>query len=268
MTVTIDTSGREDAAVGFWSSARIVMWRGWVKTQRMPSIVVQSLFFPTFFLIVYSGLYDAVTDLPGFPTDDVTNWFLPFMLFQGAAFGGLGAGFGTAVDIDNGFFDRLLLMPGNRSAIMVGSVGYALLRSLFVAVVVAGVGVALGASPTDWAGVPLLALAVVAISIMGSLYSLALIYRVKDQRVAPLFPIGIFVLLFVSSAQVPLSVTTGWLNAVGRINPVTNLLRLGRQAFLDTGVTWEDTWGGLVAIVVCTALLGWWAERGLRHYNP
>ena len=140
MTATIDRSVRGDARIGFWSSAWIVMWRGWVKTQRMPSIVVQSVFFPTFFLIVYSGLYDAVTDLPGFPTNDVTNWFLPFMLFQGAAFGGLGAGFGTAVDIDNGFFDRLLLMPGNRLAIMVGSVGFALLRSLMVAVVVAGVG--------------------------------------------------------------------------------------------------------------------------------
>ena len=268
MTATIDTSVRDDATIGFWSSAWIVMWRGWVKTQRMPAIVVQSLFFPTFFLIVYSGLYKSVTQLPGFPTDDVTNWFLPFMLFQGAAFSGIGAGFGTAVDIDNGFFDRLLLMPGNRSAITVGSVGHALLRSMLTVVVVAAVGVALGARPTDWAGVPLLALAVVSIGIMSGLYSLALIYRIKDQRAAPLFPIGIFVLLFVSSAQVPLSVTTGWLNAVGRINPDTNLLRLGRQAFLDTGVTWEDTWGGLVAIVVCTALLGWWAERGLRNYNP
>ena len=259
---------RDEARIGFWSSALIVAWRGRVRTQRMPSIVVQSVFFPVFFMLVYTGLYAAITDVPGFPTDDVVNWYLPFMIIQGAAFAGVGAGFETAADIDNGFFDRLLLMPGNRIAIMAGTVMQALIRALIVGTVVAVLGVALGASPTDWLGIPFLILAAVSISIMGSLYSLALIYRIKDQRAAPLFPIGIFLLLFMSNAQVPLSVATGWLNAVGRINPMSNILRLSRQGFLDTGVTWDHTWGGLVAIVVMTALLGLWAVRGLQRFNP
>jgi ABC-2 type transport system permease protein len=270
-TTSVDVwsgGGPDDKAVSFWASAWIVMWRGWIKTVRMPSIVIQSVFFPTFFLIVYTGLYNSLTDLPGFPTEDITNWFLPFMLFQGAGFGGLGAGFSTAVDIDGGFFDRLLLMPSHRLAIMIGTIGFAMIRSIAVSLIVAVVGVALGASPTDWLGVPFVILCVVAVSVMGSLYSLALIYRLKDQRAVPLFPIGIFILLFVSNAQVPLSLVSGWLNAVGRVNPLSNMLRLSRQAFLDTGVTWNDTWGGLVAIVVCVGLLAWWAERGLRNFNP
>lgn len=261
------SSDRAESAPAFWTSSVAIGWRGWIRIRRMPSIIVQSVSFPAFFLLFYTGLYGAVTALPGFPTDEVTNWYLPFMLFQGAAFGGLGAGFNTALDIENGFFDRLLLMPGRRISIMVGSVGYSLIRSMLTVVVVSVVGVLLGASPTDWVGIPLLLLALISVSIMGSLYSLALTYRLKDQRVAPLFPIGVFVLLFMSNAQVPISITTGWLHQVARINPISNILRLGRQGFLDSGVTWEDTWGGLVAIVVCTGLLAWWAERGLRKMN-
>lgn len=264
MTASVSPTARPSFLASAWSITR----RGWTTTVRLPAVLVQSVFFPTFFLVVYTGLYAAVTDLPGFPTDDLSNWYVPFMVIQGAAFAGVGPGFATAVDMESGFFDRLLLMPGRRSAILVGSVGVAVVRATFVGVVVAAVGVALGASPTDWRGVPFLVLAALGVATMGALYSLALIYRLKDQRAAPLFPIGIFVVLFVSNAQVPLSITTGWLNAVGRVNPVSNILRLARQGFLDTGVTWSDTWGGLLAIAVCTTLLAWWAGRGLASVTP
>lgn len=254
--------------VGFWSVVWIVAVRGILRMRRMPSLVVQSMFFPTFFLIVYTGLYAAITRLPGFPTDDITNWYVPFMMLQGAAFGGLGAGFATGLDIENGFFDRLLLTPAPRAALMLGTTLYSLIRSLVVAVAVAAVGVVLGASPTDWLGLPLLLLAVVGVSLMGSFYALALMYRVKDQRAAQVLPIGMFLALFASNAQVPLSIATGWVHWVGRINPLSNVLRLARQAFLESGVSWADTWGGLVALGACTAVLAIWAARGLQKFTP
>ena len=257
-----------DRSVGLWAATAIVASRGMLRMRRMPSLVVQSVFFPTFFLIVYTGLYVAVTRLPGFPTDDIADWYLPFMLIQGAAFGGLGAGFATGLDIENGFFDRLLLTPAPRAALMLGTALYALARSLIVGVIVAVVGIALGASPTDWRGLPLLLLAVSGVSMMSSFYSLAVMYRVKDQRAAQVLPIGMFLVLFASNAQVPLSIATGWVHHVGRVNPLSNVLRLARQAFLDTGVTWSDTWGGLVALGGCTAVLGVAAARGLRRIVP
>ena len=262
-SVELRTSGSPT----IWSSLMVVAWRGWIRTVRMPAIVVQSVFFPTFFLLVYSGLYRPITDLPSFPTSDVNNWFLPFMLLQGAAFSGVGAGFATALDIDNGFFDRLMLMPGRRIAIMFGTILFALARAAVVCCAVVALGLVLGASPTDWAGIPLLILSIIAVSVAASAFSLALIYRVKDQRIAPLFPIGIFVVLFVSTAQVPLAVSTGWLHTAARLNPMTNILRLARQPFLDSGVTWADTWGGLIAMTLCAAGLMWWAARGLKNFS-
>jgi len=271
MTATVSMPVRDhrvSTAPSFRSAVGAVAWRGWLRTKRNPAIMVQTIFFPTFFLLVYSGLYGPVTDLPGFPTSDVNNWFLPFMLLQGAAFSGVGAGFATAFDIDSGFFDRLLLMPARRIAILVGTILFAFIRTAIVSVAVAALGMALGAFPTDWVGIPLLILAIVLVSAIASAFSLALIYRVKDPRIAPLFSIGIFMTLFVSTAQVPLVISTGWLHLVARFNPMTNILRLARQPFLDSGVTWANTWGGLVALAMCVVGFMWWAARGLANFNP
>lgn len=249
-----------------WRSATAVAWRGLLRTWRFPSIIVQSFFFPGFFLVVYVGLYRAVTDLPGFPTDSVANWYLPFMMMQAAAFGGTGAGFATAVDIDNGFFDRLLLAPGRRVAILLGTIGLALVRTYVVALGVLALGFAVGARPTDAVGLPLLFLAVTTVSVMGSCFSLWLIYTVKDQRIAPLFSIGIFVVLFVSTAQVPLDLTTGWLTTAARYNPMTQILEMARTGFVEGGVTWGDTWPGLLTVIVGTVLMGSVAARALNRF--
>jgi len=254
--------------VTLWRSTRAVAWRGVLRMLRFPAVLIQSFFFPAFFLIVYVGLYRAVTQLPGFPTDNVANWYLPFMLLQGAAFGGVGAGFATAVDIDNGFFDRLMLMPGNRRSILLGAIGSALVRSYGVAIAVLALGGAVGARPENWVGMPLLFIAVTSVSIIGSCFSLGLIYRVKDQRIAPLFSIGIFMVLFVSTAQVPLDLTSGWLTTAAKLNPTTQILELSRTGFVDPGTQWGQIWPGLIAAGLGMALFGAFADRGLRNYVP
>ena len=64
--------------------------------------------------------------------------------------------------------------------------------------------------------------------------------------------------------------------AAGRANqrvyaavyPLTNVLRMTRQGFLEPGVTWHETWPGLVALVAMIAVLGTLAARGLRKLGP
>ena len=213
--------------------------RGLISLVRVPAAWVPTLVFPLFFMAVMTGLYGAITDIPGFPTDSIYNWIVPFMVLQGAAFSGVGAGFATGQDIENGFIDRLLSAPVPRIALTLGTIAYAAVRALGVAFIVFLAGIALGARLTNPAALVLLLVAVVGTSVIASCWSLGLIYRVKDQRISPLYMIGIFVTIFVSTAQVPLAVMTGWLHSVARVNPFTNILRMARQAFLDTGVTWR-----------------------------
>ena len=72
----------------------------------------------------------------------------------------------------------------------------------------------------------------------------------------------LFMGLFLTSAQAPLSAMTGWLHTVARLNPLTNVLRLARVGFLGD-ITWADCWGGLVAIVTFGGLAMLFARRGL-----
>jgi hypothetical protein len=60
---------------------------------------------------------------------------------------------------------------------------------------------------------------------------------------------------------------SSWLQPAARFNPVTNVLRLARQGFVDTGIRWQDTWGGLVALASVGAALSWFAIRGLRKLD-
>jgi len=50
------------------------------------------------------------------------------------------------------------------------------------------------------------------------------------------------------------------------LNPMTNVLRLAREGFLGE-VTWQDTWGGLLAIVILGTLTTVYAVRGLRSFD-
>ena len=98
-------------------------------------------------------------------------------------------------------------------------------------------------------------------------WSVGLALRFGSLKVAPLVQVGIFVSMFLSTAQVPLFVMSGWLHGVARINPVTNILQLGRQGF-EHRVTWADTWPGLLALGLGSALFTLFALRGLRKVTP
>jgi ABC-2 type transport system permease protein len=242
--------------------------RSVVNLRRVPSAFIPSILFPVFFTVAFTGAFSAITNLPGFATGNVYNWYVPMAVLQGAAFAGLGTGFSTARDLEDGFFDRLLLAPTPRVTLLVGALVASVLRALIVAVIVVLVGFAIGATlPGGPMGLVMLFAAAAGIAAAGGAWGLGLVYRIKSQSAGPLIQVGIFVALFLSTAQVPLAVMTGWLHAVARVNPTTNVLRLAREGFLGH-VTWHDTWPGLVSLVAFWLVLGVFATRGLRRLTP
>lgn len=242
--------------------------RSIVSITRIPGAIGPTLMMPIFFLVAFSGSYSAITQIPGFPTDNILDWFVPYACVQGAAFSGIGVGFATARDIESGFYDRLLMAPVSRIALVLGSVGTSLVRASFPLFTVLPLGWALGASFPGWLGLVLLA---VTCEIMGAttgLWALGIIYRHPTQRMLGLVQIGIFAALFLSIGQVPLAVMEGWLHTAARFNPTTNLLRMARQGFVGESVTWTLTWTGLTAGAVVIALLSLWAYTGFRRLQP
>jgi ABC-2 type transport system permease protein len=235
---------------------------------RRPSIFIPVLIMPMFFVIAFSGSFTSLTDIEGFPTTNIRSWVAPFAILQGAAFAGIGAAGGTATDLDLGFFDRLLLAPCRRVTLLLGPLTYAMLRSLLPTTVVLLLAIAIGASlPGGVSGLVMLYVASAGVAVLFGALGLAIVYRLKTLRALSFVQIVIIVAMFLSIGQVPLDLQTGWLHAVARVNPMTNIMRLSRQGFIGP-VTWHDTWPGLLAIALLTAGFVALALHGLRRLLP
>jgi ABC-2 type transport system permease protein len=235
---------------------------------RVPSTFVPSLIFPIFSVVAFSGAFSAIVQLPGFPVPKVIDWMLPMSIVQGAAFAGITVALGMARDLETGFFDRLLLAPVRPIGLIAGPMGAALVRAIIPFALVLPVGMIAGARLRG--GIPggvMLLLAAEGTALIAAGWGIGLALRAKSMQIAPLMQMGIFLTVFLSTAQVPLSVMTGWLHQVARINPMTNILALARQGFIGD-VTWGQTWPGLVALAAAIAVLGLFAVRALQRIVP
>ncbi|MDQ1404029.1 MAG: type transport system permease protein [Actinomycetota bacterium] len=234
---------------------------------RVPSTFIPSLVFPIFLVVAFSGAFSALVKLPGFPVPKMIDWVLPMAIVQGAAFAGITTGLGVARDLEGGFFDRLRLAPVRPTALVTGPLLAAAGRSLPPYLIVLVVGLLSGARmPGGIPGALVLLVASVGIAIVAGGWAVGLALRIKSMQAAPLMQVGVFLLIFLSTAQVPLSVMTGWLHTVARFNPMTYVLALGRQGFIG-GLTWHESWPGLLALGAGCVLFTLFAVRGLRSFT-
>ncbi|MBA2725470.1 MAG: ABC transporter permease [Actinobacteria bacterium] len=248
--------------------ARGVAARSLMLIPRVPSTFFPSLIMPVFLLVSFTGQFAGLTLLPGFPAEKIIDWFVPMTMLQGAAFAGITTGMGVARDLENGFFDRLLLSPVPRSGLLAGPLLAAMARAAIPITLLLTIAVIGGASFSGgFLGVFTLVIACLAFALAAGAWALGLALRFKTMQVAPLMQVGIFLTVFLSTAQMPLQLIDGWLHDVARVNPMTNILGLARQGFLGD-VTWAGTWPGLVSAAALCSVLIFFAYRSLKKVTP
>jgi ABC-2 type transport system permease protein len=249
-------------------SARGLAHRGIRNIRRLPSAFFPAMAMPVFTMIAFAGTFAAITRLPGFPTDRSVNWFMPLGICFGAAFSGIGLGFSTIRDIETRFYDRLLMSPAPRRSLIIGPLLTAWVRVAILCAFVIPMGLLLGVRFTGGLlGLLTLVVAAVGVSTISLGWGLGLAFRFRDMRGAAVMQLTMFVVLYLSTAQMPLPLMRGWLHNVARFNPTTNILRLAREGLvLKTSpdyMSWSNTWGGLLAIAGMATLTLVFARRGL-----
>ena len=231
---------------------------------RVPGAAIPGVLAPTIFFVGVIAVFGRLTELPGFTTESYPSFLIPVSLLQGAGFTGAATGVNLARDIEQGWFDRLLVSPAPRPVLLAGLVISASLRSLIPATLLIVVGLALGA---HWPGISGLAIAMLMVMGMGTvaaLWGCALALKFKSQSAAPLMQAGMFVLVLTTTSYAPLVLLTGWLHTVAKYNPATQIIEAARQGFVGA-VSWGDTWPGLVALAGLLAVLTALALRGMRR---
>ena len=232
---------------------------------RVPGAAIPGVLAPTIFFCGLSAAFGNLTLLPGFTTDTYQSFIIPISLLQGAGFTGAATGVNLARDIEQGWFDRLLASPAPRPVLLAGLVLSASMRSLVPASALLTVGFALG---VHWPGLDGLVLAVVLVMGMGTVaacWGVTLALHFKTQAAAPLMQVGVFLLILTTTAYAPLDLLTGWLQEVARYNPLTQVVEAMRQGFLGGGITWGETWPGLLVIAGLLTIVAATALRGMRR---
>src|SRR6185295_8079553 len=93
-----------------------------------------------------------------------------------------------------------------------------------------------------------------------ALWSIAIAMFLRTEQAGPLMQMPVFVALFLAPVYVPLSLLTGWVHAVSRLNPTTAVMESGRGLLAGSPAKVALSFALLAAGAGMLALLAW---RGL-----
>jgi ABC-2 type transport system permease protein len=248
----------------FRSATLGIAWRNLHNYFTNPAFLVPSILFPLFFFTAFAGGLSTLGDAPGFHyRGGYTAFQFAFVMIQASAFGGVFTGFGMAIDFEYGFARRLMLAVPNRLSIIAGYSLSAVVRALFTMALLFTVALITGMSVSG-TGVDvfgLIGLALI-VNVAAGLFSAGIALRFRSIQAGPLMQTPVFLILFLAPVYVPLSLLTGWIHAVAKVNPLTAVLDGARTLLAGAGT------GTALAFIVAVALvglLGPFAVRGLRR---
>jgi len=235
-------------------------------TLRRPQFLAPMLAFPSLLLAVNTGGLSQATNLPGFPP--VPSFFdfqLPASISQSLLLGGVGTGIAVALELELGFFDRLIAAPIPRSSIVIGR----LLSASCIAVIQVTWFVMLdlifGSGVED--GIPGLLIVYSIGAIAGTGFAaigVMLALRAGNaSTVQGIFPL-VFVVLFMSSAFFPEALLTSPVDKIAHYNPLSYIANGIRAPIIGSGST-ETVVQGYLAAIGLVLVFGGLAVRALHR---
>ncbi len=229
-----------------------------VNALRRPQFLAPLVVFPSLFLAVNVGGLGATRGLRGFPqVDGFLDFQLSAAIVQSLLLGGVSTGIAVALDIEGGFFDRLVASPTPRVAIVLGRVLAASVIAAFQVTYFLVLGLVFGASIK---GGPLGVLCVYAIGIVagtgfGAIGVLIALRARSASTVQGIFPL-VFVVLFISSAFFPLDLLSSPADVIARYNPLSFIANGMRQPIAFSNAVAPVIEGLLAAAGVTVAAVG------------
>jgi ABC-2 type transport system permease protein len=213
--------------------------------------VVPPVFIALFFFVVNLATLERLTEsIPGF---DYTAFQMATAVLLGVT--GVSRAGAVVLDVQNRYFDRLLLTPVRRSAILLGHMTADVAVAAALTVPIIALGLVLG---VDFVGGPLGVLVFVGLASLWSLAFAGFGYAIALKTGNPAAVNSSFLLffpfLFLTSSYVPRDQLSGWLDTVAGLNPVTYLLDGMRTLVLGEGWAWGELAQALLAIAVVGAL--------------
>jgi ABC-2 type transport system permease protein len=234
---------------------------------RFPEATIPALFIPLFFLLVNVGQIsktfpDTTSFLGG---QGYVAFQLPVSLML--AVSTATSGLALVTEIDNGYFDKLLVAPIRRSSIIFGRFGADFVRGVGASTLVLLAGLALGMHVE--AGVLGAVVLVLLSALWGTAYAgfavLVALHTRNVQATNTSFLI-FFPLLFLTPNIVPFDRLTPVMEALARANPVSYVIE-GLRSLVIQGWDLDKLAICLAVTVLAGLLLTWLSVRAIRNYD-
>ncbi len=221
----------------------------WLAQPMMPiSAVVMSVFFFFFF----GAPLGSVTRLPGFPADDYEAYLTGMIIVMAVVFSGADAAMAILTDILSGYFDKLLLAPISRAAVLLSSLLMAGTRALVQVLVIVGLALALGVSFKGGViGIVVVVIAATLFGIAWACFGLMIALKTKSAQLTQSSWLLFMPIVFLTSAFMPKEFLSGWFKVAVTINPVDYVL-LGVRTIIIEGWVWANILPGLWALLALT----------------
>lgn len=247
---------------GFGRDLATVAGRALRSIPREPEAIIPAIVVPLFFFVVNVGSLQPIAQRAA-GVGDFKAFQLPVAIIFAVT--GISRASALVTDIQSGYFDRLLMTPIRRLALLLGLMvaDFALVVALSVPVIVLGFVLGVGFD-TGFVGVVLF----LCIAGLWGLVFTGFPYAVALKTGNPAAVNSSFILFFpfafLTTSFMPKEQLTGWLSTVATYNPVTYLLA-GLRSLLVGGWDGEQLLQGIAAIAVVAAFsqsLAFLALRG------
>jgi ABC transporter DrrB family efflux protein len=261
------------AMLSFFDSL-VVARRNLMQIVRIPAVLVFELVQPVMFVLLFVYVFAnniANVDEEIIALGGYVMFLMPGIIIQNAIFGATTTAIGIAEDLKSGLVDRFRSLPMARSAMLAGRATSDLVKNFILLLVVIGIGYLVGFSfQNGFVNAIAMIVLVLAVSFTFSWVMAAIALSVKKlEAVQAAAFTGIFPLVFMSSALVPIEGMAPWVQVIARNNPITHWANLARYfalgEFSSMGGTAEQLmlWSALWII----GLLAVFMPLSIRLYS-
>lgn len=232
---------------------------------RTPIWLFINLVQPIIWLVLFSRVFEGLTDLPGFTGDSYLQFFAPGVIIMTVLFGAAWTGMNIIQDMDLGILDKMLASPVTRVSIVLarvfGAVSTLVVQSLIIFLIawIMGVDVA-----TGFPGVLLTVLIVMllGLGIAGLSNGLAIVMRKPEPLIAFVGFISL-PLMFLSSAMMPADLLPDWIQTAKTFNPVSHAVESVRSLIM-VGYEWKVILPDLAILAGVAIFMVTWATAMFR----
>jgi len=229
---------------------------------REPEFFIPAIIVPVFFFVVNIGALQDVAEAGAPAGFDFKAFQLPVAIIFAVT--GVSRASSLVIDIQGGYFDRLLLTPVRRPTLLLGLMAADLMAVMMLAIPVTALGLVLGVS---FATGPL---GIIVFLFYGALWGLAFAgfpYAIALKTGNPAAVNSSFILFFpfafLTTSFLPKEALTGWLATIATYNPVTYVLG-GLRSLITDGWAWGELGKGLLAILAVTIVSFGLASTAMR----